>query len=91
MKNDKTESLRVRVSPAMRLKLIQYAQKKDISEAAAIRLALKKFLPTNTPKSTKQGDTMDPPRHTYERQSRHHQSQGRRSIRERTQERFTHN
>lgn len=53
MKNDKTESLRVRVSPAMRLKLIQYAQKKDISEAAAIRLALKKFLPTNTPKSTK--------------------------------------
>jgi len=52
MKCDKTESLRVRVSPAMRLKVVQYASKHDVSEAQVIRLALKKFLPTNTPKHT---------------------------------------
>ena len=52
MKKDKTESLRVRVSPQMRLKVVQYANRADISEAQVIRLALKKFLPTNTPKRT---------------------------------------
>lgn len=52
MKNDKTESLRVRVSPNMRLKVVQYASKHDISEAQVIRLALKKFLPSNAPKHT---------------------------------------
>lgn len=51
MKNDKTESLRLRVSPQMRLKVIRYAEKHDISEAQVIRMALKKFLPTNTTKS----------------------------------------
>jgi len=52
MKNDKTESLRLRVSPAMRQRVVKYAEKHDISEAQVIRMALKKFLPTNTPKST---------------------------------------
>ncbi len=52
MKNDKTESLRVRVSPVMRVKVVQYAMKHDLSESQVIRLALKKFLPTNTPKHT---------------------------------------
>ena len=52
MKNDKTESLRVRVSENMRLKVIRYATKHDISEAQVVRLALKKFLPTNAPKHT---------------------------------------
>ena len=52
MKNDKTESLRVRVSESMRLRVIRFAQKHDISEAQVIRMALKKFLPTNTPKNT---------------------------------------
>lgn len=55
MKNDKTESLRLRVSPAMRLRVVKYAEKHDISEAQVIRMALKKFLPTNTPKHTIQG------------------------------------
>lgn len=52
MKNDKTESLRVRVSPVMRVKVVQYAMKHDLSESQVIRLALKKFLPTNAPKHT---------------------------------------
>ena len=55
MNNDKTESLRLRVSPQMRLKVVRYATKHDISEAQVIRMALKKFLPTNTPKHTTKG------------------------------------
>ena len=43
----------VRISEALNSKLIAYAQDKELSEAAVIRLALKKFLPTNKAKQSK--------------------------------------
>jgi hypothetical protein len=52
IKHKKTCCKSFRVSAELNRKLIAYAAKKEISEADVIRLALKKFLPTNTPKYT---------------------------------------
>ena len=59
MKNDKTESLRLRVSPQMRLKVVRYATKHDIPEAQVIRIALKNLtlLPTWVGKRGKRNET----------------------------------
>lgn len=54
IKHKKTCSKSFRISMEMNRKLIAYAAKKEISEADVVRLALKKFLPTNTPKHTKE-------------------------------------
>lgn len=53
IKHKKTVSKSFRISVEMNKKLIAYAAKKELSEADIIRLALKKFLPTNTPKYNK--------------------------------------
>jgi hypothetical protein len=37
----------LRISAQLNSKLMAYAEKKELSEAAVIRLALQKFLPTN--------------------------------------------
>ena len=52
MKNDKTESIRVRVTHNTRMKIKYLARKQDCSEAQVIRQALRKFLPSSLPKNT---------------------------------------
>lgn len=50
IKHQKTCCKSLRISAQLNSKLIAYAEKKELSEAAVIRLALQKFLPTNTAK-----------------------------------------
>jgi hypothetical protein len=53
LKHQKTCCKSLRISAQLNSKLMAYAEKKELSEAAVIRLALQKFLPTNTPKQNK--------------------------------------
>lgn len=50
IKHQKDVAKSVRISSQMNSKLVAYAEKHDLSEAHVIRMALKKFLPTNTAK-----------------------------------------
>jgi hypothetical protein len=50
IKHQKTCCKSLRISAQLNSKLMAYAEKKELSEAAVIRLALQKFLPTNTTK-----------------------------------------
>lgn len=50
IKHQKNVAKSFRISAQMNSRLVAYAAAKDLSEADIIRMALKKFLPTNTPK-----------------------------------------